>query len=472
MSKKEQHENIIQTPSLTDSANKALAGGHFKIGDWPDTNWWESFEQIELNHLIASALKSNPTLQAISERIEYARQESLMARSKLFPWLSFDGEEQLEHLSKNGIYHSLNPDIKLNTNFIQLLLNFNYDVDIWGKNRNLYYAALGETKAELAESKHVELVITAMLAETYYALKTNLYRRRLFESLVEVRKKAYLLENLLYKSALLSALPPALSFERLEEAQKSVYLIDKEIASNYHLINILTGEGPDSTLSIEETLPPIPKQLTLPSNLSLDLLARRPDVMAAIWRAEAKAHIVGASIADFYPAINLRAIFGVDALGLNKVFKKSSVTTGAFPAFHLPIFNAGNIKANVDANKAAFQQAIFDYNQLVLESTKQVADLLVSLESVLARLSSQSQIIERAVFRTNLTRLNFEKGLDNYLAVYAIEEEWIEKSLENAVLIFEQYARSIELIKALGGGYDEKNLSNLLERDSSPASHK
>lgn len=470
MSKKERQENILETPTLLESAEKALAGRHFTLGDWPKQNWWESFGQVELTALIQSALQSNPSLKAIQERVEFARQESLVSRAKLFPWFSFDGKETLEHLSKNGIYYSLNPDIKRNTNFIQLLLNFNYEVDIWGKHRNLYLAALGRERAELAEAKQVELVITAALAETYYALKTNLYRKRLFEALSTVRNKTYLLQKLLEKSALLSALPPSLAYERYEEANKNLAMIDQEIALNRHLINILCGKGPDEQLEIEDSLPHLPETMKLPSNLSLDLLARRPDVMAAIWRAEAKSHEVGAAIADFYPAINLRAFFGLDALGFNKLFQKSSLTAGAVPAFHLPIFTAGAIRANVDANKAEFQQAVFDYNRIMLDSVREVADLLASLESVFERLDNQSEILSRAVFRYNLTHLNFQKGLDNYLQVYAIEEEWIEKSLENALLMFDGYARTIELIKALGGGYDEKSISDLLRSDSRSSS--
>ncbi|MCH9613542.1 MAG: Outer membrane protein OprM [Chlamydiia bacterium] len=470
MSKKEQQENILETPTILESAERALAGRHFTLGDWPNQNWWDSFGQEELSRLIQTALESNPTLQAVGERIEFARQEALVTRAKLFPWLSFDGEEKLEHLSKNGVYHALNPDLKRNTNFIQLLLNFNYEVDIWGKNKNLYMAALGRTKAELAESKQIELVITSALAETYYALKTNMYRKRLYEALANVRNKTYLLQKLLEKSALMSALPPSLAYERFEESNKLLAMIDEEIAMNRHLINVLTGKGPDDELLIEDSLPHLPETMKLPANLSLDLLARRPDVMAAIWRAEAQSHEVGAAIADFYPAINLRGLFGLDALGFNKLFKKSTVTAGAIPAFHLPIFTAGAIRANVDANKAEFQQAVFDYNRIMLDSTREVADLLVSLESVYDRLENQSEILSRAVFRYNLTNLNYQKGLDNYLQVYAIEEEWIEKSLENALLMFDQYARTIELIKALGGGYDEKNISNLLRSDPSPTS--
>ncbi|HPE85208.1 MAG TPA: efflux transporter outer membrane subunit [Chlamydiales bacterium] len=467
MSRQEQRENMIVMPSLTDSARKALTGGCFTLGDWPDDRWWESFGHSQLNALVESALEHNPTLQAVQERISYAAQEALIFRSKLFPFVSFDGEDEIGYLSKNGLIHTLNPSLPLHTNFVKLLLNLNYEIDIWGKNRNLYQAAIGKTRAEIAESNQVQLMITSAVAQTFFALKVNLYRKYLYEQIVQVRQRMYALQFFLNESALVSELVPSFSYEMLQEAKKALCVVDEEVALNRHLLNRLVGRGPDAELEFESVSALDLVRIEIPESLSLDLLSRRPDVMAAIWRAQALAHEVGAAIADFYPSLNIKALLGLDSLEYSKVFQASSIAVSATPAIHLPIFTAGAIRAKINAKKASFNQAIFDYNQTLLQSTQEVADVLSVLESVGARLECQSRIVGQARFRFDLTELNYYAGLDNMLEVYAIEDEWLEKSLVNADLMFSQYAAAISLIKALGGGYDEKNTPDLLDNDSS-----
>lgn len=453
MSEREKNEHFIEEPSLDNSAETALVNTHFEEGEWPRDKWWESFHSDELNQLIQTALVCNPTIQGVRERIEQAKQRSLVARSRLFPFLFFDVDESWQWLSKNGLYHTLNPSLSQNANLIDLSLSFAYEFDFWGKNRNLYQAALGEACSRAAEAKEVELIISSALAQSYFALKVNLMRQKLLEELVTVRKKSYLLQALLQKKALLSKLPPSLAEERLRGAKKRYAGIVDEVVAQKHLINILRGEGPDSFLDIDDEVGAIAEKVTIPENLSLDLLSRRPDLMAAIWRVEALAHEVGAAKADFFPDINLRGLVGLESLGFSKLLQGDSVTRGLFPAIHLPIFTAGAIRANVRAKKAAFNEAVYSYNQLLLQSSQEVADLLSLINSIFKKRDDQKVIVNEAAFRRDLVTLNFKKGLDDLLAVYAVEEEWIEKALEEAELVYAQYAASIKLIKALGGGY-------------------
>lgn len=453
MSEREKNEHFIEEPSLDRSVETALTDPHFAMGDWPEDKWWESFHSDELNELIREALECNPTIQSVKERIELARQRSLVARSRLFPFLFFDANESWQWLSKNGLYHTLNPSLAQNTNLVDLSLSFNYEFDFWGKYRNLYAAALGEVWSQTAEAKDVELIVSSALAQSYFALKVNLMRQKLLEELVTVRKKSYLLQALLQKKALLSKLPPSLAEERLRGAKKRYAGIIDEVLAQKHLINILRGEGPDSPFEVNDEVSSVAEKVAIPETLSLDLLSRRPDLMAAIWRVEALAHEVGAAKADFFPDINLRGLVGLESLGFSKLLQGDSITRGLFPAIHLPIFTAGAIRANVRAKKAAFNEAVYTYNQLLLQSSQEVADLLSLINSIFKKRDDQKVIVNAAAFRRDLVTLNFKKGLDDLLAVYAVEEEWIEKALEEAELIYAQYAASIKLIKALGGGY-------------------
>jgi NodT family efflux transporter outer membrane factor (OMF) lipoprotein len=454
--KDEQTENLLVPPSIETSVERSVDSGFFSIGDWPDKKWWEIFNSAELNSLITEAIMQNPTIKSIEKRVEFARQEAKVVRSQLFPLLFFDANQSWEYVSHNGILRALNSKVPLNESLVDLTLSFKYEFDFWGKNRHLFNAALGKSKAEEAEASDVELIATTAVATAYFALKTNLIRQRLYQQLYQVRNQIFNLQNLLQNKALLSMLEPLLSEETLLEAEKLVFSIDEEVETDRHLINILVGRGPDVPLDIAVEMLPTPEILSIPDNLSLDLLSRRPDLMAQIWRVEALAHEVGAAKADFYPNINLTAFIGLETVVYRLLFRSHSKEAGLQPALHLPIFTAGSIRANIRAKKALFDEAVFEYNNLILNSAAEVADLLVLAQSIFRQKSDQDLIIEAATARYDLTSLRYRSGLDSLLSQYFVQEELILKQLDNVLLLYSQYLAAIKLTKALGGGYQSE----------------
>jgi NodT family efflux transporter outer membrane factor (OMF) lipoprotein len=458
LSKDEQSEHLISPPSLDSSVHQGIKSGFFTLGQWPKEQWWEIFHLDELSSLIAEALGNNPTLQSTKQRVEFARQTAKVVRSKLFPLLFFDADETWEYLSHNGLYRAFNPKIPINANLVDLTLSFQYEFDFWGKNRHLFHAALGERRAQEAEDADAELIISSSVAQGYFALKTNLMRKELYQELYAVRNAFFGLQNLLQDKALLSKLLPLLSKESVLEAEKLLFGITEEVETDKHLINILLGKGPDAPLYVDASPLMALGTLCIPEHLSLDLLSRRPDLMAQIWRVEALAHEVGAAKADFYPNINLTAFMGLESVAYHLLFKSQSKTAGLQPAIHLPIFTAGAIRAGVRAKKALFDEAVFDYNNLLLKSASEVADLLVLAESIFKKKEDQQQILDAAHERYDLTALRQSSGLDNLLSQYLVKEEWILKTLDDVELLYSQYLAAVKLIKALGGGYTAPGL--------------
>ncbi len=453
MPKYQQTESLSPPISLESSLEDSLNTDFFALGDWPQANWWEMFESDQLNDLIDNALAYNPSLKEAESRIEAAWQIALIARSALFPWIFFKITDDLQHLSKNGLYRAFNPKLPLNANLVDINFTLNFDFDFWGKYHRLFYAALGRKKAQEAETAEVALVITTTLTRAFFALKTNLIKKELYKELYAVFYYTLDYQNQLKKSALLSALPPLFTQENVFETQKILEELDAEIAANKHLINVLAGFGPDTPLDIDESLAPLPEAISLPCDLSTGLLARRPDLMAQIWRAKALAHEVGAAVADFYPDINLTSFIGLESLLFKHLFHKNSIAAGYKPALNLPIFTAGEILANVNTKKAEFDAAIFEYNQRLLSSTQEVADALSIGKSVFLQKQNQQSILESAENRYNLTLLRKQSGLDNIFDNYLILQELISKKLEDVDLTYMQYVVTVQLIEALGGGF-------------------
>lgn len=453
MSHREQTENLLPQPSLESSTCDALSTSFFQLDEWPDRNWWTVFQSQELNCLIEEALANNPTIWEVQTRIEQAKQESVIARSKLAPLIFFDADVNWLYLSKNGLYRALNPNIPLNAKLIDLSLSFTYDFDFWGKNKNLLLATLGQQMVERAEAINVELITAAAVAQAYFALKTNLQKQRLYQMLFDVREKTSQLQEKLQKYALSSQLLPLSYEESAMDAKKQLVNIQAEIEIDKHLLNTLVGRGADTCLEVDDCLPELPKTISIPCNLSCDLLARRPDLMSGIWRVKALSHNVGAAIADFYPDFNLSGFAGLESIFFSTLFQTQSKNWGIKPAVHLPIFTAGAIRANVREQKALFDEAVFAYNALLLKSVQEVADLLSYARSIYEQKEIQNHILEAAQSRFKLSILRREKGLDTLFNNYLIQQELIEKQLQNIAITYDQYVAAIKLIKALGGGF-------------------
>jgi len=447
MTQEEQIEKIISTPAIS------IEEPFFAKGNWPEKNWWMQFGLSELDALMESALEKNPTIQAAKERIEYAKSQAVIAKSSLYPLLYFNANDQLEYLSENGLYRALNSKIALANQQIDFSLSFSYEFDFWGKYRNLYNAAIGKQKAAIAEMMQTELIIGTALAQSFFALQTNLIREKYYIQLLEIRKKYFELQKKMLQNGLYSKLVPLLSEEAVFQGEQWIYDITQEIAVNKHTVNILAGRGPEDLLVLNEPLGTLSPTLAIPSDISMELLSRRPDLMAQIWRLDALAKEVGAAKAEYFPNVNISAFAGFQSGSWSKLFEWASKTISALPGLSLPVYTAGEIGANIDAKKALFNEAVYQYNDLILKSFSQVSDLLSIGKSVYGEKEKQTKIVANAKARYQLTLLLQGSGIESALTSYQLEEAEILKKLEDVQLLYQQYVVSISLIKALGGGY-------------------
>lgn len=453
MSKKDKEENMMQTPTLSESEKQALSSAFFEQGEWPSKNWWEKYECNELNKLVEKALKNNPSIEAVFQKVEIAKNEAIIRRSKLFPLVYFNGEDFWQYLSKDGLYRQLNPRIGLNNRTVKFSLSFNYEIDFWYKYRNLYRQAVSETKAAIAEAAQVELMTATAVAQAYFGVRVNMMRKKIFEELYLARKDYFDLQQSLLKHSIDAAQEPLLSQEMVYEAEQLIYDVDKEIENGIHLVNMLTGDGPDATISLTEELKKLPPKLAIPEGISLEFLSRRPDLMAQLFRMEALAYAVGAAKADFYPNFDIGALLGFESGKWSNIFTWASKTAGLLPAFKMPVYTAGAIGANVKGKKAMYNDAVFQYNDLILKGLQEVADLLVTGKAIYQEQCAQEKIVSNSLKRLKLASLKKDKGIDGLMPVYLKIEELMERKLKKAELLYEQYAVSIQLVRSLGGGY-------------------
>ena len=195
------------------------------------------------------------------------------------------------------------------------------------------------------------------------------------------------------------------------------------------------------------------RPIEIPSNLSSDLLARRPDLTAQIWRIEAAAREIGAAKADFYPRVNLMAFAGLESLSFNKLLNFGSKEGGFVPALHLPIFTGGRLTAHLKGKVALFNEETYRYNELILNAAREVADQIVILSTTFDALNCQVNSLSAAEEQLAMQFSRYQYGINDYLTVLEREENLFAQQYQLYGYERDYLLAVLKMIKALGGGY-------------------
>lgn len=447
--------------SVETSMETAVAGAFVEIGGWPSEKWWEMFEDKQLSALIELALENSPTLQRARARVEETQQAAKKTRSALMPTLTGNYGENWEYFSKRGFVRSFYPTPPILTapptiNQIDLSLNFNYELDFFGKNQNLFREALGAARAAQADASEAALLISTLVAQTYIDLQMKLVQKEALETKLDTRRA--LLDLTMERAE--GGLDPAAAVledrQTLYRVDQALQNLEKEITLDQHMLNRLVGKGPDEKLLTQPLKALFDRKVCLPKELSLDLIARRPDLTAQLWRLESAAKAVGAAKADFYPRINLMAFGGVESLAWNNLLSWGSKQGALSPALYLPIFMGGRLRANLKEKIAIFNEQTYSYNELILRAAQEVADAVETLKTAFTVSSLQEEALQSAQDQCDLQRSCYEAGISDFLSVLLKEENALNE-LDAFYGSQRDYLLAVvKVIKALGGGYQSE----------------
>jgi outer membrane protein TolC len=194
--------------------------------------------------------------------------------------------------------------------------------------------------------------------------------------------------------------------------------------------------------------------VALPSALPAELLGRRPDLTAQRLRIEVLSHDIASARAEFYPNVNLAAFVGFQSLGAAGFLTSASRMAGFGPAITLPIFDAGRLRGNLAAKNAGYDIAVEQYNQMLADALRDVVDQIASFRSVDEQRAQQALAVATSRQAYDLALLRYREGLGNYLQVLTTEAQWLSQQSLDAELQARRLALSIDLVRALGGGFD------------------
>jgi NodT family efflux transporter outer membrane factor (OMF) lipoprotein len=429
------------------------AGG----GDWPREDWWIMFRDPKLDALMQRALHDSPSLRAAEARVRAARALADAAGASLYPTLGLDASATRQRLSQNDIYPPPFGGSWVNQG--RLALDFNYEFDFWGKHRAELEAALGDARAVSADAAQARLVLASAVAQTYFQTQTDLAALSVARQTLADREGLVELNRLRAGRGLETGVVVRQSDQQIASSRVEVSAAETTVQLDRHQLAALLGLGPDAVLEVEPALHPYGEALALPANLPADLLARRPDIAAQRWRLEAAAAQIGAAKADFFPNVNLTAFVGFGATSLQglQLLGGGSGIVGVGPALHLPIFDAGRLRANLRGRYGEYDAAVEQYNQALVNALGQVADQITAVRAVQQQLADQANALAAAEDAFRLTLDRYRAGLTSYLDVLVNEERLLAERLNHVRLQGRSLALAVGTIRALGGGYHLEN---------------
>ena len=438
---------VLRTPESL-ASSQSLAGN---AANWPADKWWTAYGDPVLNVLIDEALAGSPDVALAAARVRAAEALAQQAGAALLPSAGFEASAAGNQQSQNlGVPPQFVPDGIQDTGRLAATASFN--LDLWGKNRAALAAATSEAEAARVDAAQSRLMLTTGVAAAYADLAQYYRTRDVLLDALKVRETTATLTAQRMAAGVDTRGSLRQAEARVPSARGDILAIDESIAVTRNRLAALLGDGPDRGLTIARpTLNNV--ETAVPANAGIDLIGRRPDIVAARLRAEAAAKRIKVARADFYPNINLTALVGLQSLGLGNLFNSGSTIVNGGAALSLPIFDGGKLAGKYRGARADYDASVARYDSTLVTALREVADTLASRKATDARLAEGYRGLKAADEASDIAILRYKGGLSNQLQVLLTADALLAGRRTVAELEARRRALDITLIRALGGGY-------------------
>ena len=422
-------------------------------GEFPTDHWWEDFGDSGLNALIDQALLNSPDLAVAAARLRAAEALAVEAGAARWPQANVEASAGGTKQSyNNGIPRQFLPQGVVDNGRIAGNLGFN--LDLWGRNRAALAAATSDAAAARVDSAQARLLLTTALTAAWvdYALRQK--EVRLAERALDMDERGEALTLARQQQGVDTLAEVRVAQARSAQARGELAaLLEMRVLAG-HQVNALIGARPESPLPAPQLA--TGPMIAIPAQLSLNLVGRRPDLAAARLRSEAIAARVQVARTAFYPNLNLVAVAGLQSLGLNSLFASGSSFASFGPALSIPLFDGGRIAARYRGARASYDEAVARYDATLINAVHEIADVLASQRALEVRLAEARAAQMAAREARGLTELRYRKGLANQLQLIATENQALASERGVAALETRRLQLAVALIRALGGGFSEK----------------
>jgi NodT family efflux transporter outer membrane factor (OMF) lipoprotein len=438
----------LSTPDQYEAAQSVPNQG----GNWPTLDWANQFGDPQLPKLIDEALADSPNIAQAQARIAKASAYIETSNSALYPKVNGSYSWTRELYSGNALFPPPYGGTWFSEN--NVLASASWDLDLWGKNRARLNQAVSQEKAAEADMQQARVTLAASVARTYNQLALLYTLRDVTQREIANRQDVGRITNGRVTAGLDTNVERRTAEGNVATSQTNLSDLDGQIESVRYQLAALLGKGPDRGLKIDKPVINPNVSVALPDNVPADLISRRPDIVAARWQVEAATHNIKEAKAEFFPDINLAAGFGFDAFGWGRFLQSSSRQIQAGPAIHLPIFDAGALRAQLKGRYADFDSDIATYNQTLINALNDVATNISAIRAIDRQMGDAQRALSAATSAYNLAVIRYKAGLSPQLQVLTADQNRLANEQTVTNLRMRRSDLQIALIKSLGGGFD------------------
>ncbi len=443
------HEPKSDTPSDYKNGENSIEQSGSPVVSLGD--WWKQFEDPILDRLIEHAIEKNLDLRAAFERIKQVRSYYNIQTANLFPALDFNGSLSRYATSQN-LFDSpfLGPRVQ---NLFQLGFDVNWEIDLFGRLRNLKNAAKMDFFASQEDFRAIYITLLADIARNYTLIKAFDKKVTNLKKQIQVRTDLNSLALSLAKSGLESWEKFYSTKAEIRAIEAKIPQLEMQIEYANNRIAVLLGELPER-FSLEPQGAILAAKGRVPLGFPLDLLRRRPDIRKKERELAAATHRTAAAIANFFPTFSLSGNYGWEASRFYKWFRPESSYWDITPGVVLPLINFGKIQSQVDMKSAEQKEAFYNYQNGILQAFQEVENNLFTYLQQQTKITTlecaykdleECYLLALSRFQSGLSPLSEALLLEwNYLGV---EYEWIDA---NQVLS----EGLIAIYKSLGGDWE------------------
>jgi NodT family efflux transporter outer membrane factor (OMF) lipoprotein len=435
-----------------------------EVGDWKPAqpneqnlggNWWELFEDPQLNSLERQVDVSNQNLKAAEAQYTQARAVLRYSRADLFPSVSVNPSATRTKTSSNRPPPSSTFN-GITTNDYQIPFELSYQVDVWGRVRRTVEASRDQAQASAADLATVNLSMHSQLALYYFQARLLDAEEQLLNSTVTQYEQALELIESRYAGGIGSDVEVQQARTQLETTRAQAIDVGVARAQYEHAVAVLVGKPP-----AEFTLPPLPLTMpppSIPVALPSELLERRPDIAAAERRMAAANAQIGVAKAAYYPNSSLGAAGGFESSAITTLLSGPSILWSAGPSAALTVFDVGRRRAASDQAIASYDQAVAGYRQTVLTGFQQVEDNVAALRILEHEAQVQQNAVTAAQKYLELAITRYKGGVTSYLEVTTAQSAALSDEVTAVNILGRRMVDAVTLVQALGGGWNSSEL--------------
>jgi NodT family efflux transporter outer membrane factor (OMF) lipoprotein len=418
-------------------------------------NWWEIFQDPQLNTLEQQVNISNQNLKAAQAQYTQARALLRYNRADYFPTVAAGASATRTRVSSNNAPVNAIGNGRTNNDF-QLPVELSYEVDAWGRVRNNVESFRAQAQASAADLATVNLSVHAQLALFYFQARSLDAQEQLLNSTGQYYEQALQLNVSRFQGGVGSEVEVEQARTQLETTRAQAIDVGVARAQFEHAVAVLIGKPPASF-----NLPPLPLQSPpppIPAGVPSDLLERRPDIASAERQMAAANARIGVAKAAYYPLLNLAAAGGFESGAITTLLQGPAGLWSVGASALQTVFDGGRRRAASDQAVAVYDQTVASYRETVLTSFQQVEDNLAALRILEKEAQTQNVAVVAAQKSLELSIQRYKGGVTSYLEVTIAQSAALSNEATAVNILGRRMVAAVQLIQALGGGWESSSL--------------